>query len=187
MNKYVLNSTYGINGIERISLKDIVKTFSIPKEIAIQLDSDRIDLNIDFIYNDIKIIYSLNFFVNKLDKPEFHYLTFCLKKLYFNEKENIKIGDEIKKALPKIKKYLKKNKKNLEFEYKFNGYYGNYLFDNGEIHIFFEKKYQKKIIDAIMVSLPYEDIQFENTKILNEIKEIMELKEKINKLFYVKK
>ena len=28
--KYILNNTYGINGIEKISLKEIMKIFSVP-------------------------------------------------------------------------------------------------------------------------------------------------------------
>ena len=31
--KYILNNTYGINGIEKISLKEIMKIFSVPEEI----------------------------------------------------------------------------------------------------------------------------------------------------------
>lgn len=100
-----------------------------------------------------------------------------------NIKENIKIGDEVKSILPKIKKYLKKYNKNLDFKYEEDKYYGEYLFDDGNIHIFFRKTKGKKIVDDIIINLPYEDILENDKDIFEEIKEIMELKDKIDKLF----
>ena len=50
--------------------------------------------------------------------------------------------------------------------------------------IFFEKKGREKIVDDIMISLPYEDILENDKDIFEEIKEIMELKDKIDKLFF---
>ena len=184
--KYILNNTYGINGIEKISLKEIMKIFSVPEEVEMKLSDDKITISIDLIYKGLKIYYSLNYFVENLTKPETQFLTFCMEKLYLNNRESIKVGDEIKTVLPKIRKYLKRNNKNVKFEYEADKYAGRYLFDNGEIDIFFEKFGSKKVMDDIMISLPYEDILPENKEILVEISKIMEIKTKIDELFWEK-
>ena len=44
----------------------------------------------------------------------------------------------------------------------------------------------KKVMDDIMISLPYEDILPENKEILVEISKIMEIKTKIDELFWEK-
>ena len=184
--KYILNNTYGINGIEKISLKEIMKIFSVPEEVEMKLSDDKITISIDLIYKGLKIYYSLNYFVENLTKPETQFLTFCMEKLYLNNRESIKVGDEIKTVLPKIRKYLKRNNKNVKFEYEEDKYAGRYLFDNGEINIFFEKFGSKKVMDDIMISLPYEDILPENKEVLVEISKIMEIKSKIDELFWNK-
>ena len=184
--KYILNNTYGINGIEKISLKEIMKIFSVPEEIEMKLSDDKITISIDLIYKGLKIYYSLSYFVENLTKPETQFLTFCMEKLYLNNRESIKVGDEIKTVLPKIRKYLKRNNKNIKFEYEEDKYAGRYLFDNGEIDIFFEKFGSKKVMDGIMISLPYEDILPENKEVLGEISKIMEIKNKIDGLFWEK-
>ncbi|NWO27838.1 MULTISPECIES: hypothetical protein [Leptotrichia] len=184
--KYILNNTYGINGIEKISLKEIMKIFSVPEEIEMKLSDDKITISIDLIYKGLKIYYSLSYFVENLTKPETQFLTFCMEKLYLNNRESIKVGDEIKTVLPKIRKYLKRNNKNVKFEYEEDKYAGRYLFDNGEIDIFFEKFGSKKVMDGIMISLPYEDILPENKEVLAEISKIMEIKNKIDGLFWEK-
>ena len=181
--KYILNNTYGINGIEKISLKEIMKIFSVPEEIEMKLSDDKITISIDLIYKGLKIYYSLSYFVENLTKPETQFLTFCMEKLYLNNRESIKVGDEIKTVLPKIRKYLKRNNKNIKFEYEEDRFFGEYLFDDGNIHIFFEKFGNKKVMDDIMISLPYEDILPENKEILVEISKIMEIKTKIDELF----
>ena len=184
--KYILNNTYGINGIEKISLKKIMKIFSVPEEVEMKLSDDKITISIDLIYKGLKIYYSLYFFVENLKKPENQSLTFCMEKLYLNNWESIKVGDEIKTVLPKIRKYLKRNNKNIKFEYEEDRFFGEYLFDDGNIHIFFEKFGNKKVMDDIMISLPYEDILPENKEILVEISKIMEIKTKIDELFWEK-
>ena len=184
--KYILNNTYGINGIEKISLKEIMKIFSVPEEVEMKLSDDKITISIDLIYKGLKIYYSLSYFVENLTKPETQFLTFCMEKLYLNNRESIKVGDEIKTVLPKIRKYLKRNNKNVKFEYEEDKYAGRYLFDNGEIDIFFEKFGSKKVMDDIMISLPYEDILPENKEVLAEISKIMEIKNKIDGLFWEK-
>ena len=184
--KYILNKTYGINGIEKISLKEIMKIFSVPEEVEVKLSDDKITISIDLIYKGLKIYYSLSYFVENLTKPETQFLTFCMEKLYLNNRESIKVGDEIKTVLPKIRKYLKRNNKNVKFEYEEDKYAGRYLFDNGEINIFFEKFGSKKVMDDIMISLPYEDILPENKEVLVEISKIMEIKSKIDELFWNK-
>ena len=184
--KYILNNTYGINGIEKISLKEIMKIFSVPEEVEVKLSDDKITISIDLIYKGLKIYYSLNYFVENLTKPETQFLTFCMEKLYLNNRESIKVGDEIKTVLPKIRKYLKRNNKNLNFKYEEDKFFGEYLFDDGNIHIFFEKFGSKKVMDDIMISLPYEDILPENKEVLVEISKIMEIKSKIDELFWNK-
>ncbi|WP_295726289.1 hypothetical protein [uncultured Leptotrichia sp.] len=184
--KYILNNTYGINGIEKISLKEIMKIFSVPEEIEMKLSDDKITISIDLIYKGLKIYYSLSYFVENLTKPETQFLTFCMEKLYLNNRESIKVGDEIKTVLPKIRKYLKRNNKNIKFDYEEDRFFGEYLFDDGNIHIFFEKFGNKKVMDDIMISLPYEDILPENKEILVEISKIMEIKTKIDGLFWEK-
>ena len=184
--KYILNNTYGINGIEKISLKEIMKIFSVPEEIEMKLSDDKITISIDLIYKGLKIYYSLSYFVENLTKPETQFLTFCMEKLYLNNRETIKIGDEIKTILPKIRKYLKRNNKSMKFEYEEDRFFGEYLFDDGNIHIFFEKFGSKKIMDDIMISLPYEDILPENKEVLVEISRIMKIKSKIDELFWDK-
>ena len=184
--KYILNSTHGINGIEKISLKEIMKIFSVPEEIEMKLSDDKITISIDLIYKGLKIYYSLSYFVENLTKPETQFLTFCMEKLYLNNRESIKVGDEIKTVLPKIRKYLKRNNKNIKFDYEEDRFFGEYLFDDGNIHIFFEKFGNKKVMDDIMISLPYEDILPENKEILVEISKIMEIKTKIDGLFWEK-
>ena len=184
--KYILNNTYGINGIEKISLKEIMKIFSVPEEVEMKLSDDKITISIDLIYKGLKIYYSLSYFVENLTKPETQFLTFCMEKLYLNNRESIKVGDEIKTVLPKIRKYLKRNNKNLNFKYEEDKFFGEYLFDDGNIHIFFEKFGSKKVMDDIMISLPYEDILPENKEVLAEISKIMEIKTKIDELFWEK-
>ena len=185
--KYILNNTYGINGIEKISLKEIMKIFSVPEEVEMKLSDNKITISIDLIYKGLKIYYSLYFFVENLKKPENQSLTFCMEKLYLNNRESIKVGDEIKTVLPKIRKYLKRNNKNLNFKYEEDKFFGEYLFDDGNIHIFFEKFGSKKVMDDIMISLPYEDILPENKEVLAEISKIMEIKNKIDELFWMNK
>lgn len=184
--KYILNNTYGINGIEKISLKEIMKIFSVPEEIEMKLSDDKITISIDLIYKGLKIYYSLSYFVENLTKPETQFLTFCMEKLYLNNRESIKVGDEIKTVLPKIRKYLKRNNKNIKFDYEEDRFFGEYLFDDRNIHIFFEKFGNRKVMDDIMISLPYEDILPENKEILVEISKIMEIKTKIDELFWEK-
>ena len=185
--KYILNETYGINGIDKISLKKILEVFSFPKEINIKQDKDKITIDIDLIYENLKIYYTLSYFVENLSKPEDQSLFFAIEKVYLNNRENMKIGDEIKKVLPKIKKYLRRNNKDMNFEYKEDRYVGRYFFDDGNIAIFFEKCGNKKILDDIIIGLPYEDILEEDKEVLEEIKHIMELKEKIDNMFWKKK
>ena len=184
VEKIFLNKTYGINNIDKISLKKIIEIFSLPKDENISLMYDKISIDIKLKYDNFEVSYTLYFFVENLKKPEFHTLSFFAKKLYLNIKENIKIGDEVKSILPKIKKYLKKYNKNLDFKYEEDKYYGEYLFDDGNIHIFFRKTKGKKIVDDIIINLPYEDILENDKDIFEEIKEIMELKDKIDKLFF---
>lgn len=181
--KYVLNKTQGINGINKISLKKIIEIFSYPKDVEILLDINKITLDIKLLYDELSILYSLIFSVKDTSVPESQFLTFVLKKLYLDERLNIKIGDDLRTVLSKIKKILRKYNKNLDFKYEEDKYSGRYLFDDGNIDIFFQKYKNKKIVDDIMISLPYEDILPDNY-IVDEIKDIMEIKNKIDSFFW---
>ena len=171
MTETFINETYGINGITRISLKKIIEVFSFPNEI-----------NIKFIYDGLEVNYMLYFFSENIEKPEYQTLYFDVKYVHLND-DSIKIGDEIKTVIPKIKKFLKNTKKKSDFRYSEDKYTGRYLFDNGNIDIFFQKYRNKKIVDGIIIGLPYEDI-LPNNYIIDEIKGIIEIKNKIDNFFW---
>ena len=168
--KYTLNeSMVGINGIEKISLKEITEKFSYPKNIKIKIEKDPYTIDFELKYKDFTVYYNIYYYVNK-EIPEFHTLSFALEKLYLNDKIYIKIGEEAKKVISKIKKYFKENYKILNYKYEANEYSGSYYFKDLDLTIFFEKYGRKKIVDGIDISLPYED----NPNIL-EIGKILKL------------
>ena len=107
-------------------------------------------------YKDFIVYYNIYYYVGK-EIPEFHTLSFSLEKLYLDDKIYIKIGEEAKKVISKIKKYFKENYKILNYKYEANEYSGSYYFKNLDLTIFFEKYGSKKIVDGIDISLPYED------------------------------
>ena len=90
--KYILNKTYGINGIENIDFEKIVGVFGFPEERILKVScSGCISINVSLVYNEfndnsLEISYSLDFFVEKPEVPETQYLSFILKKFYLNEK-----------------------------------------------------------------------------------------------------
>ena len=75
------------------------------------------------------------------------------------EDENIFIeeNEEINKILPKIIKYLKNNNKSTAYNIERRRKSGIYYFDNEGIAIFYQKEFNKKIVEKIDISLPYED------------------------------
>ena len=155
--KYTLNeSMVGINGIEKISLKEVIEKFSYPKDIKIKIEKDPYNIHIELKYKDFTVYYNIYYYVDK-EIPEFHTLSFALEKLYLNDKIYIKIEEEAKKVISKIKKYFKENYKILNYKYEANEYSGSYYFKDLDLTIFFEKYGRKKIVDGIDISLPYED------------------------------
>ena len=155
--KYILNkSMVGINGIEKISLKEIIEKFSYPKNTKIKIEKNPYTIYFELKYKDFTVYYNICYYVDK-EIPEFHTLSFVLEKLYLNDKIYIKVGEEAKKVISKIKKYLKENYKSLNYKYEANEYSGNYYFKDLDLTIFFEKYGRKKIVDWIDISLPYED------------------------------
>ena len=107
--KYTLNeSMVGINGIEKISLKEVIEKFSYPEDIKIKIEKDPYILNFELKYKDFTVYYNIYYYVDK-EIPEFHTLSFALEKLYLNDKIYIKIEEEAKKVISKIKKYFKEN------------------------------------------------------------------------------
>ena len=143
--KFILNKTSGINQIENILLEKILKTFSFPENIEINIEKDNI-LNICLEYPDIDLnIY----YVINLKSLQNHTIHFIVKKLYLTDSNFIEEDEEINKALPKIIKYLKDNKK-LE-EYKIERR------KNSGIAIFYQKIFNRKVIEKIDISLPFEN------------------------------
>lgn len=155
--KYTLNeSMVGINGIEKISLKEVIEKFSYPEDIKIKIEKDPYNIHIELKYKDFTVYYNIYYYVDK-EIPEFHTLSFVLEKLYLNDKIYIKVGEEAKKVISKIKKYLEENYKSLNYKYEANEYSGSYYFKDLDLTIFFEEYGRKKIVDWIDISLPYED------------------------------
>ena len=147
--KFILNKTSGINGIEKVSLEKIIRTFSVPKNIEINIDKSNI-LDIGLKYEDINlaIFYVINFISSEITK---NYITvhFVIKKLYLDENIFIEENEEIKKILPKIIKYLKNNNKSTEYNIERRRKSGIYYFDNEGIAIFYQKEFNKKIVEKM--------------------------------------
>ena len=155
--KFILNKTSGINGIEKVSLEKIIQTFSVPENIEINIDKSNI-LDIGLKYEDINlaIFYVINFINSEITK---NYITvhFVIKKLYLDENIFIEENEKINKILPKIIKYLKNNNKSTEYNIERRRKSGIYYFDSEGIAIFYQKEFNKKIVEKIDISLPYED------------------------------
>ena len=134
MTETFINETYGINGITRISLKKIIEVFSFPNEININFSNKKKSINIKFIYDGLEVYYMLYFFSENIEKPEYQTLYFDVKYVHLND-DSIKIGDEIKTVIPKIKKILKEYQKKSDFRYSEDKYTGRYLFDNKNIKL----------------------------------------------------
>ena len=155
--KYTLNeSMVGINGIEKISLKEVIEKFSYPEDIKIKIEKDPYNIHIELKYKDFTVYYNIYYYVDK-EIPEFHTLSFVLEKLYLNDKIYIKVGEEVKKVISKIKKYLKDNKKLEEYKIERRKNSGIYYFDNYGIAIFYQKIFNRKVIEKIDISLPSEN------------------------------
>ena len=161
--KYTLNeSMVGINGIEKISLKEVIEKFSCPEDIKIKIEKDPYNIHIELKYKDFTVYYNIYYYVDK-EIPEFHTLSFVLEKLYLNDKIYIKVGEEVKKVISKIKKYLKDNKKLEEYKIERRKNSGIYYFDNYGIAIFYQKIFNRKVIEKIDISLPSEnDVDISN-------------------------
>ena len=95
--KFILNKTSGINEIEKISLENIIQTFSVPENIEINIDKSNI-LDIGLKYEDINlaIFYVINFINSEITK---NYITvhFVIKKLYLDENIFIEENEKINK------------------------------------------------------------------------------------------
>ena len=76
--KFILNKTSGINGIEKVSLEKIIRTFSVPENIEINIDKSNI-LDIGLKYEDINlaIFYVINFISSEITK---NYITVVRRK-----------------------------------------------------------------------------------------------------------
>lgn len=154
--KFILNKTSGINGIEEVSLKNIILTFSIPENIEINIDKSNIlDIGLKYEKINLAVFYVINFINSKMTK---NYITthFVVKKLYLNDNIFIEENEEINKILPKIVKYLKNNNKSTKYRIERKRKSGIYYFDNNGIAIFYQKEFNKKVVEKIDISLPYQ-------------------------------
>ena len=155
--KFILNKTSGINEIEKISLENIIQTFSVPENIEINIDKyNNLDIGLKYEDMDLAIFFVINFIYSKITK---NYITvhFIIKKIYLDDNIFIEENEEINKILPKIIKYLKNNNKSMEYRIERGRKSGIYYFDNEGIAIFYQKEFNKKIVEKIDISLPYED------------------------------
>ena len=151
--KFILNKTSGINQIENILLEKILNVFSFPENIEINIEKDSI-LDICLEYPDINLnIY----YVINLKSPQNHMIHFVVKKLYLTDSNFLEEAEEIKKALPKIIQYLKDNRKLEEYKIERRKNSGIYYFDNYGIAIFYQKIFNRKVIEKIDISLPSEN------------------------------
>ena len=151
--KFILNKTSGINQIENILLEKILNVFSFPENIEINIEKDSI-LDICLEYPDINLnIY----YVINLKSPQNHMIHFVVKKLYLTDSNFLEEAEEIKKALPKIIQYLKDNRKLEEYKIERRKNSGIYYFDNYGIAIFYQKVFNRKVIEKIDISLPSEN------------------------------
>ena len=155
--KFILNKTSGINEIEKISLENNIQTFSVPENIEINIDKyNNLDIGLKYEDMDLAIFFVINFINSKITK---NYITvhFIIKKIYLDDNIFIEENEEINKILPKIIKYLKNNNKSMEYRIERGRKSGIYYFDNEGIAIFYQKEFNKKIVEKIDISLPYED------------------------------
>ena len=84
--KFILNeSMIGINGIEKISLKEVIEKFSYPEDIKIKIEKNPYNINFELKYKKITVYYNICYYVDK-EILEFHTLSFALEKLYLNDK-----------------------------------------------------------------------------------------------------
>ena len=151
--KFILNKTSGINQIENILLEKILKVFSFPENIEINIEKDNIlDICLEYPNIDLNIYYVIN-----LKSPQNHTIHFVVKKLYLTDSNFLEEAEEIKKALPKIIEYLKDNKKLEEYKIERRKNSGIYYFDNYGIAIFYQKIFNRKVIEKIDISLPSEN------------------------------
>ena len=156
--EFILNDTYGINGIENIDLREIIEIFGEPDEREIIRDSKDKDFKVNFMYSEpeLEIFYRINHFFES-DEVEWHSLSFIVKELYLNNELKIKNGEEMWKVLDKIELYHDKINKPFEFEHEEDEYSGSYEFTNLEMTVYFEIENGMKYLDDIYVDLPYED------------------------------
>ena len=135
--KFILNKTSGINQIENILLEKILKVFSFPENIGINIEKDNIlDICLEYQNIDLNIYYVIN-----LKSPQNHTIHFVVKKLYLTDSNFL---EEDNKKLEEYKIERRKNS-------------GIYYFDNYGIAIFYQKIFNRKVIEKIDISLPSEN------------------------------
>jgi len=64
--KFILNeSMIGINGIEKISLKEVIEKFSYPEDIKIKIEKNPYNINFELKYKKITVYYNICYYVDK--------------------------------------------------------------------------------------------------------------------------
>jgi len=81
----------------------------------IKIEKNPYNINFELKYKKITVYYNICYYVDK-EIPEFHTLSFALEKLYLNDKIYIKVGEEAKKVISKLKKYLEETLNNIKEE-----------------------------------------------------------------------
>ena len=155
---FILNDTYGINGIDIIDLREVIEVFGNPdrREIIREDESRNFTVNYEYKDIDLKIFYNAYYFVDN-DEIEFQTLSFIVEKLYLTETMFIESGEEMGNVLDKIKDYHKKVNKVFEYEHKEDIYSGSYDFINLDITVYFDITDSTRYMEDVYVSLPYED------------------------------
>ncbi|MDC7956500.1 hypothetical protein PKF05_11750, partial [Fusobacterium simiae] len=118
--------------------------------------SNILDIGLKYEDIDLAIFYVINFINSKIIK-NYIIVHFVVKKLYLDDNIFIEENEEINKILPKIVKYLKTNNKSTKYKIERKIKSGIYYFDNNGIAIFYQKEFNKKIVEKIDISLPYEN------------------------------
>ena len=156
--KFILNDICGINGIEKIDLREIINVFGKPDERKIERDSEYKDFKVSFLYSeiDLEIFYRVNYYLEK-DRAEYHSLSFIVEELYLDRGLTIKSGEDMRTVLEKIEYYHKISHKDFEFEHEEDQDDGSYEFTNLNLTVYFEKEGMSGYLDDIFVDLPSED------------------------------
>ena len=119
---FILNETYGINTIDRISLKKIKRIFGEADRTTVERGKDK-NVSIEFYYKEINLLIFYGICYFKDGKAiDFETLDFVIEKLFLDKDISIKSGDSLKKTVMKIKEFCKKYSKDDRYIMEKNHY-----------------------------------------------------------------